>query len=79
MTAKPPKERTRREFVRCVGRGAALGALAALTGYLAARPRPDDTDVPCASIRTCRDCGWFNDCALPRADRARRGTRSRSS
>ncbi len=79
MNAPPRETRSRREFVRSLGRGAALGALAGLTAYLAAGPRAGGANAPCPNEGTCRGCTRFKDCALPPARRARRTARSRTT
>jgi len=79
MNAPPRETRSRREFVRSLGRGAALGALAGLTAYLAAGPRAGGANARCPNEGTCRGCTRFKDCALPPARRARRTARSRTT
>ena len=79
MNAPPPETRSRREFVRSLGRAAALGALAGLTAYVAAGPGPSKEDAGCPGEGACRGCTRFKDCALPRARRARRTARSRTT
>jgi len=79
MNAPPRETRSRREFVRSLGRGAALGALAGLTAYLAAGPGTSGQDTGCPNEGTCRGCTRFKDCALPPARRARRTARSRTT
>ena len=72
MTSRPPGadiSHNRREFLRSVGRGAALGALAALGVTLLTDSR---RDAACIGRGACRGCPAFNGCDLPAAEGARK-------
>lgn len=72
MTTRQPiadSSYTRREFLRSVGRGAALGALAALGVTLLAGSGKDSA---CIGRGACRVCPAFDGCDLPAAEGARK-------
>jgi hypothetical protein len=66
VNGKPDETTDRREFVRAAGRWAALGLLGGGVAVLLARNGGE-----CLRPESCRGCGEFVGCELPRAIAAR--------
>ena len=77
MTNRPGERTDRREFLRLLGRGAALGALAALTIWLARQSRAGAGPTGCPGHGYCDACGRLDRCRQDRARQTRNETRSR--
>lgn len=71
MNYSNQKPRTRREFLRGAGRGAAAGALALIGGLLAVRRLWAGDKADCVIRNPCGNCLTFGACELPRATAAR--------
>ena len=67
MSELKDKSRSRRDFFGGVVRGAALGAVAAVSYVLLKRNRRGLPEQKCISRGFCRDCRVFDDCELPQA------------
>ena len=66
---------TRREGLRILLRGAAIGASVAVVARLAGRPVQEAgtmRDDRCRFAGSCRDCRWLAACGHPRGQSARR-------
>ena len=73
MSGMDDKYRSRRDFLGVVVRGAALGAIAVVSGVLLKRWfRPGQK---CVYRGFCSDCRAFGDCELPQAMIIKRGPR----
>ena len=68
-------EKTRREFMRGVLRGAALAGAAVFSAAMLLRKRSAPTEDPCINNGICRGCGVFEGCRLPQALSAKRAAR----
>ena len=60
--------KTRREFLRELGRYPLLAGLLVVGGVVATRRRDA---AACWPVRVCHDCQAFTDCRLPKAQAAR--------
>jgi len=67
------KSRSRRNFLGFVVRGAAIGAIAAVSYVLLKRNRRAMLEQKCISRGFCSDCRAFGDCELPQATTIKRG------
>ncbi len=63
----PNSSAGRRQFLRDGFRYAVLGAVAAVTGKLAARQAGRPAGQLCVNAGICRGCEEFDDCGLPQA------------
>ncbi len=75
MNDELTKPRTRREFLRGIGRGMALSAVACAAAALAARRNSGGARLKgqtCVNNGVCRGCAAFSDCCLPQALSAKR-------
>jgi len=70
---------SRREFLLDCVRGAILGGLAALTGFLSAEKGGKAFHEKCVSGGVCKNCRALDDCSLPKAISMKRSTNGRSS
>ncbi len=69
---------TRQQFVRSIGRWAAMGALALLAVCILRRREPqagDDATTSCGYDLSCRQCAEIGRCRHARASAARRAVR----
>jgi hypothetical protein len=71
----PPKLKiitmtNRRNFIKTLGRGLALGSLTGITGYLALRDQPAAGEV-CDFDFACKNCKRLSSCTLPEAEVAK--------
>jgi len=64
-------ELRRREWLARCGRGAALGAIATVTGVVSWRRAKANCPTPAV---LCRQCHEWTRCVLPRAQQVRRST-----
>jgi len=79
---RPPRPRrfggaiSRREFLRGLGRNAALAGLAAVAAGLIARGGRAGGSERCINQGICRGCGVFEDCHLPAAFSAKQAMKA---
>ncbi len=75
MSEMQDKNRSRRNFLGLVVRGAAIGAIAAVSYVLLKRNRRAMPEQKCTYRGFCSDCRTFGDCELPQAMTIKRGPR----
>ena len=77
MSELKNKSRSRRDFLGGVVRGAAIGAVAAVSYVLLKRNSSALPEQKCISRGFCRDCPAFDECKLPQAMTIKRGMAKR--
>lgn len=67
MAERPESIRGRREFLRAMGRGLALGGLGLLTWMTSRKRSRSIRNETCVGNGICRGCPSIDDCGLPQA------------